>query len=289
VTGPPRIPATLIDADVLSDIGRGRPDNQDCGRHQHLGPLEVLAVVADGVSGQAGGSTASQLAVESVFRDFHQPAGRLSLERRLARAAQRANIDVYDLAVTVTELRGMGTTLTALAIRGDALAAAHVGDSRLYLLRGENLVQLTKDHTVTGEKVRLGLLREARARHHPDRSTLTRCLGRELIVGLDRFTRKVVPGDTFVLCTDGLYNALDESEIARIVSHHDASSACRELVDAANRAGAPDNVTVSVVRVTPAPGGESNALETPELRDAGAWSRLRRWARGRRGGSGVGR
>jgi protein phosphatase len=276
----------MIDADVLSDLGRGRPDNQDCGRHQHLGPLEVLAVVADGVSGQAGGSTASQLAVESVFRDFQQPAGRLSLERRLARAAQRANIDVYDLAVTVTELRGMGTTLTALAIRGDALAAAHVGDSRLYLLRGERLVQLTKDHTVTGEKVRLGLLRESRARHHPDRSTLTRCLGRELIVGLDRFTRKVVPGDAFVLCTDGLYNALDESEIARIVGDHDASSSCRELVDAANRAGAPDNVTVSVVRVIGAPAGESNALEPPGLRDAGAWSRLRRWARGRRGGSG---
>jgi protein phosphatase len=270
----------ILDVAVVSDVGARRPDNQDSGRHERFGELGVLAVVADGVSGQDGGSTASQLAVESVFRSYNEPPGRLSLERRLARAAQRANIDVYDLSVTVEELRGMSTTLTAVAIEGRQLAAAHVGDSRLYLLREARLVQLTKDHTVTAEKVRLGLLRESKAANHPDRSTLTRSLGRDLIAGLDRFTRRISQGDTFVLCTDGLYNALDESEIARIVCGRDASSSCRELVDAANHAGAEDNVTVSVVRVVGAPESDPRAGGSREA--GGAWRRLVEWTRGRR-------
>jgi serine/threonine protein phosphatase PrpC len=141
-------------------------------------------------------------------------------------------------------------------------------------------VQLTKDHTVTAEKVRLGLLRESKAANHPDRSTLTRSLGRDLIAGLDRFTRRISQGDTFVLCTDGLYNALDESEIARIVCGRDASSSCRELVDAANHAGAEDNVTVSVVRVVGAPEGDPRAGGSREA--GGAWRRLVEWTRGRR-------
>jgi protein phosphatase len=219
---------------------------------------------------------ASRMAVESTFRAYHEQSPRLSLGKRLWRAAQQANIDVYDYSVVVTELRGMGTTLTAVAIERGQLAAAHVGDSRLYLVRDGTLTQLTKDHTVTGDKVRLGLLSEKRARHHPERSTLTRCLGRELIVGLDRFTRRVMPGDTFVLCTDGLYNALEESEIVHIVKDRDASSSCRELVDAANQIGTPDNVTVAVIQMT----GTAPPLNGKAARSsAGVWSRLRNWWR----------
>jgi len=239
-----------VEAAVLSDTGTERPDNQDSGRCEVMGEGGVLAVVADGVSSFAGGATASQMAVASLFRAFQEPPFHPSLVKRLSNAAQQANIDVYDFSVVVTELRGMGTTLTAIAIERGELAAAHVGDSRLYLVRNRTVLQLTKDHTVTGEKVRVGLLSATRARHHPDRSTLTRCLGRELIVGLDRFTRRVEQGDTFVLCTDGLYNTLEDSEIARIVWERDAPSACRELVDTANQVGTLDNVTAAVVRIT---------------------------------------
>ncbi len=262
-----------LEVAVVSDTGTERPDNQDFARHQLMGESGALVVLADGVSGQAGGATASRMAVESTFRSYQEQSAQLSPGKRLWRAVQQANIDVYDFSVVVTELRGMGTTLTAVAIERGQLAAAHVGDSRLYLVRNRAITQLTKDHTVTGDKIRMGLLSEARARHHPDRSTLTRCLGRELIVGLDRFTRRVQQGDALVLCTDGLYNALDESDIARIVSDRDASSSCRELVDAANQVGTLDNVTAAVIQMT---GPTSLADEDTGISTKSVFGRLRK-------------
>lgn len=238
-----------LEAAVVSDTGTERPDNQDFAQHELIGESGALVVVADGISSGVGGATASRMAVESTFRSYREQPPGASASKRLWRAVQQANIDVYDFSVVVTELRGMGTTLTAIAIERGELSAAHVGDSRLYLVRDRTITQLTKDHTVTGDKVRMGLLSETRARHHPERSTLTRCLGRELIVGLDRFTRRVRQGDTFVICTDGLYNALEESEIARIVSDHDASASSRELIDAANQLGTLDNVTAAVIKM----------------------------------------
>jgi protein phosphatase len=267
-----------LEVAVVSDAGTERPDNQDYGALELMGESGALVVLADGVSGQAGGATASRMAVESTFRSYQEQASHLSPSKRLWRAVQQANIDVYDFSVVVTDLRGMGTTLTAVAIERGQLAAAHVGDSRLYLVRDQTITQLTKDHTVTGDKIRMGLLSEERARHHPERSTLTRCLGRELIVGLDRFTRRVRQGDTFVLCTDGLYNALEESEIARIVRDRDAVSSCRQLVDAANQLGTLDNVTAAVVQMTgpiPEADGETG------LPQRGLMGRLRRWVRRR--------
>jgi PPM family protein phosphatase len=247
-----------LEAAVLSDTGTERPDNQDSGHYELIGESGTLVVLADGVSGLVGGATASRMAVETTFQAYKEQAPHLSLMQRLSRAVQQANIAVYDFAVVVTDLRGMSTTLTAIAVDRGELAAVHVGDSRLYLVRDRTITQLTKDHTVTGDKIRAGLLSQARARHHPDRSTLTRSLGRELIVGLDRFTRRVRQGDAFVLCTDGLYNTLEKSEIARIVCEHDASSACRELVNTANQIGTVDNLTAAVVRIIgPVPGRDT--------------------------------
>lgn len=239
-----------LEAAVVSDTGTERPDNQDFARHEIVGESSALVVLADGVSGMVGGATASRMAVESTFKAFYEQSAAGSPSKRLARAVQQANIDVYDFSVVVTELRGMGTTLTAIAIEKGQLAAAHIGDSRLYLVRDGKITQLTKDHTVTGDKVRMGLLSELRAQHHPERSTLTRVLGRELIAGFDRFTRRVEQGDAYVLCTDGLYNVLDDAEIARIVTERDAGSSCRELVDAANQLGTLDNLTAAVIRMT---------------------------------------
>lgn len=245
-----------LEVAALSDRGTARPDNQDFCRWERLGESGALVVVADGVSGVRGGATASRMAVETTVGAFREQSPGTSLLKRLDRAAQRANIAVYDRSIVVTELRGMGTTLTAIAIDGGQLVGVHVGDSRLYLVRSQAITHLTKDHTVTGEKIRLGLLSEPRARHHPDRSILTRCLGRELIVRLDRFTRRVSPGDTFVVCTDGLYNALEESEIARIVSADAGSSSCLALVAAANDRGTMDNVTAAVIKVIGTARGE---------------------------------
>jgi protein phosphatase len=212
-------------------------------------PSAGLLVVADGVSGQAAGAVASRTAVDAAVRVYQEQAD-LRPDRRVARAVQDANIAVYDLAVVVPELRGMATTMTALAVDAGRVTAAHVGDCRLFLIRQDRIVQLSKDHTVVAERVRMGLLGEARARHHPDRSVLTRSLGRELIVAVDRITTPARQGDVLIVCSDGLYNVLDDSEIRRIAAGRDADSACRALIDAANARGTPDNLTAAVLQLT---------------------------------------
>src|SRR5262249_32771163 len=159
--------------------------------------------------GAEGGEVASAKAVEVTLRAYQEQPAAVAAGKRLARAVQQANIEIHDMAMIVPELRGMATTLTALALDEGRLCIAHVGDTRLYHLRDGRLVQLTKDHTVAAERVRLGLLSPRRARHHPEHSTLTRSLGRELIVAIDRISTRVFRDDALLVCSDGLYNVLD--------------------------------------------------------------------------------
>jgi PPM family protein phosphatase len=247
--------ACAFEASVVSDVGTEREHNEDqCACFVESATAGIVAV-ADGVSSFPAGETASKTAIEAAVRSYRQLAG-MPLPRRLPRAVQQANIDVYDLGVVVPELRGMATTLTAVAIEDGALTAAHVGDCRLYLCRAGRITQLTKDHTVTGERVRMGLMSEQRARNHRDRSTLTRCLGRELIVAIDRIGAPLRQGDTLILCSDGLYNVVAEPEMLEIVRGQPAATASRALVAAANQRGTPDNVSAAVINMigaTPAP------------------------------------
>lgn len=247
---------------VVSDVGTEREHNEDDGgnvlEHEGCG----LLVVADGVSSAEAGETASRTAVATTLRTFAEQPG-IATSKRLYRAVQQANIEIYDLATVVPELRGMTTTLTAVVVDRGELAAAHIGDSRLYLLRAGRFVQLTKDHTVAGERARLGFMSKARAREHPGRSVLTRSLGRELIVPIDRITNRVYRGDLLLVCSDGLYNVLEDEEMAAILREApDATTACRRLVDAANERGTLDNVTAGVLRVV---GGPAVPLESPGL------------------------
>jgi protein phosphatase len=246
---PPSAAGPWLDVAVLSDVGTERPHNEDFCGFVRAGASSVLAAVADGVSSFEGGEVASQKAVEVTLSVYRGQPATVPVPKRLARAVQQANIEVYDLATVVPELRGMATTLTAVALDGTELWAAHIGDSRLYLLRGGRLTQLTKDHTVAAERRRMGLISAARAQSHPDRGTLTKCLGRELIVGADRLSTRVGPGDVLVLCTDGLHNALDSDEISRLAATEDAASACRALIEAANARGTADNLSAAVVRI----------------------------------------
>ncbi len=237
----------------LTDVGTERAHNEDRCGHLLDGQRRGLLVVADGVSSAEAGETAAQTAVDAVLRTFaDQPPG-TPTPKRLNRAAQQANIEVYDLATVVPELRGMTTTLTAVAVDGGELAAVHVGDSRLYLLREGRLLQLTKDHTVAGERARLGLMSKQRARVHPDRSVLTRSLGRELIVPVDRLSNRVYRGDLLLVCSDGLYNTLDDAEIIALSRDVTAQDACRRLIDEANQRGTLDNLSAAVLRVVGGP------------------------------------
>ena len=253
---------------MATDVGTEREHNEDqCACLIESATAGIVAV-ADGVSSYPAGATASKTAIEATVRSYRQLAG-MKLDRRLPRAVQQANIDVYDLSVVVPELRGMATTLTALAIEDGALTAAHVGDCRLYLCRGGEITQLTKDHTLTGERVRMGLMSEKRALNHRDRSTLTRCVGRELIVAIDRIGTPLRQGDILILCSDGLYNVVAEPEMMDIVNGQPAAAASRALVDAANQRGTPDNLSAAVIKMIGA---------TPEPpRRRGVLGHLARW------------
>ncbi len=234
---------------LLSDVGTDRPDNEDCCGHFIEGPESALFAVADGVGGYEGGEIASRIAIDTTLSAFRESPREWGAAKRLARAVQAANIEIHDRSLVVPELRRMATTLTAVAVEGGRLAAAHVGDSRLYLVRGGRITQITKDHTMVGERVRMGLLSEAGARTHPERSILTRSLGRELIVSVDRISMPLRREDTIVLCSDGLYNALENREIAELAGGNPPRDACRVLIDRANERGTADNLSAVVFRM----------------------------------------
>ncbi len=159
---------------------------------------------------------------------------------------QRANIEIHNRAIAVPELRRMGTTLTAMVVEGGRMSAAHVGDCRLYLARRGRISQMTKDHTMVGERVRMGLLSAAGARNHPERSMLSRSLGRELIVSVDRLSMPLMQHDRLLLCSDGLYNVLEDHEIEHLLQPGDAAATCKALIDMANARGTADNLTAAV-------------------------------------------
>ncbi len=254
---------------TLTDQGTERPHNEDaCGGYIEGGGHVVVAV-ADGVSGAEGGEVASRTAIDETIREYRESPATWGPAKRLYRAAQRANIEIHDRALVVTELRGMSTTLTALAIDGGTAYVAHVGDSRLYLIRAGHIVQKTKDHTVAADKQRLGLVRAERMKDHPDRSTLTRSLGRELIAAVDRISFPLASGDTLLVCSDGLYNVLSNRELLDGVSGRDAEDACAALIHEANERGTPDNLTAIIVRVG----------EVPPVTPPSGWRRLLPWLR----------
>jgi protein phosphatase len=148
----------------------------------------------------------------------------------------------------------MATTLTALVVDGSRAHVAHVGDSRLYLIRNRRVLQKTKDHTVAAGRQRIGLLDAAGAKEHPGRSVLTRSVGKDLIAQVDRITFSIEAGDVLVLCSDGLYNVLPDDELKEAVLDKEPTSACAAIIRAANTRGTPDNLTVAVVQVVGGPG-----------------------------------
>jgi protein phosphatase len=250
-----------LEIGVLTDVGTGREKNEDaCGSFMESDDTAIVAV-ADGVSSYPGGEVASRMAIEGLVRAFREEPRAAGAGQRLYRAFQQANIEVYDRAIAVPELRGMATTLTAVALERGFLTAVHVGDSRLYLVRAGEIVQLTKDHTVVAGRARLGLVDQERARNHPDKSILTRSLGRELIVSRDRLTRRLVQGDALLLCSDGLHGVLEDPEMPDIMGGLDAVAASAALVRAANARGTSDNLTAAVLRlIGPAPALEAETL-----------------------------
>jgi protein phosphatase len=263
--------AGACEAAALSHVGTERERNEDHACSVTFGATRVLVAVADGVSSAPAGDTASRTAIKALVDAHAADEGRTAPAKRLAKAFQNANIAVYDLAVVVPELRGMSTTLTAACLWDGELHVAHAGDTRLYRVRDGKIAQLTKDHTVVAERTRLGLMSPERARAHPDKSILTRSLGRELIVSVDRATAAVRQGDTYLVCSDGLYNVLGDDDLVRILSSEaSASEACERLIGTANGKGTHDNLSAAVMRAT---GSEPARARS----SSNVAARLRRW------------
>lgn len=249
VSTPPSV-EQAFELALLSDVGTTRPDNEDSCGHFIESPDSVVFAVADGVGGYEGGEVASRMAIDVTLQAYRESPPEWGAAKRLYRAITRANIGIHDKALTVPELSRMATTMTAVAVEKGMLAAVHIGDCRLHLVRHSQISVVTKDHTVIGERVRMGLMTETSARTHPERGVLLRSLGRELIASIDRITLPLIERDRLILCSDGLYNVLDAKELESITRDVDAETACRNLVDAANSRGTADNLTCAVFRMT---------------------------------------
>lgn len=236
-----------------SDVGRVRTGNEDS---YYAG--NVVIAVADGMGGHAGGEIASSRALGPIERlEGKTYPSAEAASSALAEAIAEANRLVLDHGEANPELSGMGTTLTAAMVREGRLHVAHVGDSRAYLLRNGELTQLTSDHTLVEQMVRDGQISRDEAAVHPHRSVLTRAIGVERAIEVDTLAPlPLQPGDQILLCSDGLTGPLGEDELARLLSEHDdGDAAVQALIDAANAAGGPDNITVVLLQVDDADDG----------------------------------
>jgi protein phosphatase len=209
----------------------------------------VLVIVADGMGGHLSGAAASRKVVEALAETyFHDCRADEKEIDRLARSLREANRSVF---MTVGEGRqGLaGTTCTALALFPDSVHLVHAGDSRAYLVRGNAIQQLTKDHSVVGEMVRNGMLSKEEARRHPRRNVITKAVGLKEDVNPDTHAAiPVEPGDIFVACSDGLFSMISDETIAGIVSSNPPKEACAALIAEANAKGGEDNITVVIAQ-----------------------------------------
>ena len=226
---------------ALTDDGRVRDHNEDAiwpepGSGDSIGPL--LVAVADGMGGHAGGEIASRTAIDTAVGVGGSAALRI----------QAANLAVLDDANRRPRLAGMGTTLTLAVIGPDGrVDLGHVGDSRAYLLRAGALKMVTTDHSYISEMMAAGRLTPEEAATHPYRSVVTRAIGLEPAVDVDTFELELTPGDRLLICSDGLSSLIDDAAIAGVLNESDPAAAARGLVEAANRAGGDDNISVVIV------------------------------------------
>lgn len=261
----------LVRAVLRTDVGLVRSENQDFGTlttsaEERRSPLGGrLLIVADGMGGHRGGATASRLAGETVKTQFLQTATN-DIPVALRDSLSRANARIFAEAQTNPELRGMGTTTSALAIQGNQGWFAHVGDSRIYMVRAGEIKQLTDDHSLVATMVREGLLTSKEAETHPRRNVLQRSMGVAEEVEIDvRGPIELKEGDTFILCSDGLHGLVKEEELKEVAALPLAEAA-DQFVKLALERGAPDNVTVIVARVEkPGEGAEEMVFEESEI------------------------
>ncbi len=232
-----------------TDVGRKRKINQDSifASDQPVGNLPNLYIVADGMGGHNAGDFASRFAVNTV-REAIAASDEVNPVKLISEAIRLANKGIIEEAKEHEEMYGMGTTIVVATVIGQYLYTANVGDSRLYLFDGE-LKQITKDHSLVEEMVRLGEISEADARMHPDKNIITRALGAAPEVDVDFFDDQIAPDSTILMCSDGLSNMVDDQEIRLIISRQATVEEKTEtLIETANENGGKDNIAVIIIR-----------------------------------------
>ena len=252
-------PVSMLDLEFaeLSDVGRVRGHMEDYSGHW-TPPSELdgrthgwLFAVADGVGGEDRGEVASQTAIETLIAGFRAAPKGEAHTVLMPRLVQSANTRIYELGRAASPGGSrMSTTIVACAFRYDRVIVAHVGDSRCYLIRRGTASQVTRDHTVVAEQVRLGLLSPREAAEAETRHLLSRSLGNDLFVNVEIDDRQVQVDDVLLLCSDGLHGPVDGTEIGEIVKWNpNLETAARKLIALANERDGGDNVSVQLIRV----------------------------------------
>ena len=233
----------------ITDIGKRRKLNQDYvyTSEMPVGHLANLFLVADGMGGHNAGDYASRYTIETIVDEISKSNDE-SPVFVLEKAIKRANSLIRQKSEEETELNGMGTTVVAATIEGNKLCVANVGDSRLYIINNREIRQITRDHSLVEEMVRMGGLKREMARNHPDKNIITRAIGALDDVDVDFFEVRLNKGDTILMCSDGLSNMLEDEEIRMIMQgQRDIVEKAESLVKAANNNGGKDNIAVVLV------------------------------------------
>ncbi len=232
----------------ITDIGKKRKLNQDYvyTSERPVGNLPNVFIVADGMGGHNAGDYASKFTVETIVGEIVNLPEK-NPEQILKKAIEVANDKVLRMANENPDLEGMGTTVVAATCIGEELHVANVGDSRLYVI-GEKITQVTRDHSLVEEMIRMGGIDRATARNHPDKNIITRAIGAEESIDIDFFHVGLSKGDIVLMCSDGLTNMLEDEEIRMILNgQRDIVEKAEQLVKAANNNGGKDNIAVVLI------------------------------------------
>lgn len=239
---------------VLSDRGNIRVNNEDMGLFFRIADESIgsekgsLLIVADGMGGHQAGEVASKLATEMVTQEYFKNSNHSSVEKNLSKAFVAANKKIFDLASSQKKYFGMGTTCTALIILEEDIYYAHVGDSRAYIWKNNSIKRITEDHTYVQELIRQGEISISEASTHPKRNILTNAMGTKPDVRVDsnRHNDLFELSDRLLLCSDGLYEYIQDEELAQILSLGSIQEAATTMVQEAKKRGGHDNITVLI-------------------------------------------
>ena len=294
-------PEITVDAFGLTDVGVVRMNNEDnfiirsvstrIATTQSVDGKVTgnaqgnIFIVADGMGGMAAGEVASQMAVELVASRLieqlkqHSPRSQSAFAKILAGTVEETNRLVLEESKRNSELKGMGTTLTAAAIHYSSICFAQLGDSRAYLVRNGHIAQMTQDQSLVAQLVATGALRPEDAKTHPQRNVILQALGVQSHIDVAITWADLKRGDRLVLCSDGLWGKIDPDEIEDHLDRYDPVSACEVLVKLARERGGEDNITVVVARFDGAGLSEPQTDEVPRIKDPKKKSVWRFWDR----------